>query len=357
MRRLGKSGIALVVLVLVLVAARLALPPVLKSVVNSRLATMGTYHGHVADLDLSLWRGAYRLQGLRIAKDGVPVPLLDAPDVDILVSWRALLKGAVVAEVAFQAPTVHFVDGRTPAESQTGAGVNWRDRLDALVPIRIDAIRIHDGTVVFHNFVSDPPVDLRATAVEATIDNLTNVRDEAGARVAGLTAQGRLFGDAALEAKARFDPFGRMDEFELALRVLGIDLTHINDLAQAYANLDIESGNGEIVLELEAAHGRLTGYAKPLFQQLKIFSWREDVGKDGKNPFRIAWEAIVQGVVTVFKNHPADQFGTRIPISGSIDDADLSTWAAVVGVLRNAFVEALTPYFEDLRPRSRGEGD
>lgn len=355
MRRLGKGAITLIVLVLILVAARLALPPVLKNVVNRQLATMGTYHGRIADLDLSLWRGAYRLEGLRITKQGVPVPLLDAPDVEVLISWRALFRGSVVAEVDFDRPTVHFVDGRTEAESQTGAGVDWRASLDALVPISIDEIRIHAGTVVFHNFVSDPPVDLRATAVEARIDNLTNVRDESGQRVAGLTARGRLLGDAAMELDARFDPFGRMDEFDLALRVLDIDLTRLNDLAQAYANIDVESGSGELVLELEAVDGRLSGYAKPLFHGLKIFSWREDVGKGGKNPFRIAWEALVQGVVSVFKNHPADQFATRIPISGSIDKADTGTWQAVLGVLRNAFVEALTPYFEHLGPRPRGE--
>lgn len=355
MRRLGKGAIALIVIVLVLVAVRLALPPVLKNAINDRLATMGAYHGRIADFDLSLWRGAYRLEGLRIQKDGVPVPLLDAPGVDVLISWRALLHGAVVAEVDFQQPTVHFVDGGSEADSQTGAGVDWRERLEALVPIRIDEIRIHGGTVVFHNFVSDPPVDLRATAVEARIDNLTNVRDEAGERVAGLTARGRMFGDASMELDAHFDPFGRMDEFDMALRVLGIDLTQLNDLAQAYANLDIESGSGEIVLELEAVDGRLSGYAKPLFHDLKIFSWREDVGKDGKNPLRIAWEALAQGVVSIFKNHAADQFATRIPISGSIGDAQTGTWQAVIGVLRNAFVEALTPYFDDVRPRPRSE--
>lgn len=354
MRRLGKGAIALIVIVLILVGVRLALPPVLKNVINDKLATMGAYHGRIADFDLSLWRGAYRLEGLRIQKEGVPVPLLDAPGVDVLISWRALLHGAVVAEVDFQQPTVHFVDGSDEADSQTGAGVDWRERLDALVPISIDEIRIHGGTVVFHNFVSDPPVDLRATAVEARIDNLTNVRDEAGERVAGLSARGRMFGDASMELDARFDPFGQMDEFDMALRVLGIDLTQLNDLAQAYANLDIESGSGEIVLELEAVDGRLDGYAKPLFHDLKIFSWREDVGK-GKNPLRIAWEALAQGVVSIFKNHPADQFATRIPISGSIKDAQTGTWQAVIGVLRNAFVEALTPYFDDIGPRPRSE--
>jgi hypothetical protein len=240
---------------------------------------------------------------------------------------------------------VHFVDGSGGA-AQSGAGVAWRGRLEAIVPVRIDTVTVTGGEAHFHNFHSDPPVDLVASGVEATIDNLTNVRDEAGERVAHLDARATLFDSARLEAQASFDPFERMDEFSLALRVLEIDLTRTNALAQAYAGIDFESGSGEFVLELEAVDGRMQGYAKPLFQDIQIFSWRNDVREQGGNPFRMAWEAVVAGVTTVFRNQPADQFATRIEISGQVGDADTSLWSAVTGVLRNAFVEALNPYFE-----------
>lgn len=357
MSKSRKWWLGLLVLVLALVLLRLALPSIVERVVNRQLAQMGDYTGQVDDVDLALWRGAYVLHGLRIEKiDGeLQVPLLNAPRIDIALSWRNLLRGAIVASVRFEAPSLHFVDGRSQDDSLTGAGVDWRQILEELVPIRIDEVIVRDGEVVFHNFVSDPPVDLRATAVQATILNLTNVRDVEGGRVAELQATATLFDSANLESEARFDPIGRMDEFSFALRVLGIDLPRINDLARAYANLDFESGNGELVLELEAADGQLSGYAKPLFQDLTIFSWRSDVMESDKNPFQIAWEAIVEGVTTVFRNQPADQFGTRVEIRGRIDNPELGVFGAVVGVLRNAFIEALQPYFEGTRLRVRSE--
>lgn len=341
--------LVLAVLLAALLVLRLLLPGMARDAVNARLASMGEYSGQVDRVGLALWRGAYTLEGLRIVKDGdgVPVPLLEAPEVDISVSWKDLFRGAVVAEVWFQSPVLHFVDGLSGSDSQAGTGVDWRARLAGLVPIRIDEVVVRDGRVVFHNFVSDPPVTLEATQVEASVDNLTNVRDGDGERVAELAATARLFGSADLEASASFDPIGSPDSFSFALRILDIDLTRINDLARAYAALDFESGNGEFVMELEARDRRLTGYAKPLLQNLQIFSWRSDVREGSGNPFRIAWEALAEGVTRIFRNAPADQFGTRIEIGGELGDAELGTWGAIVGILRNAFVEALQPYFED----------
>ncbi len=344
--------IILAVVVAVLVGVRLALPTIVTNAVNARLASMGDYHGRIDDIDLALWRGAYRVHGLRIAKDDVRVPLLDAPVMRVKTEWGELLRGGIVARVVFESPTVHFVDGRSSADSQSGRGVDWRDKLEELVPTRIDAVEIHDGTVVFHNFVSDPPVDLRATQVRATIENLTNVRDEAGERVAHLVARGDLLDGADMEAEARFDPFGRLDAFELAVRVTGIDLTHANDLMRAYSGFDVESGRGEFVMELEASEGKLSGYAKPLFHDLRVFGKRDLA----KNPLRIAWEALAQGVVTIFKNHAEDQFATRVSISGTLDDKRISTLDAVGGILRNAFVEAFKPYFENLPTRRAEDG-
>lgn len=347
----------LVALAAALVVLRLALPGLVRDAVNDRLASMGDYSGRVERVGLAIWRGAYHLHGLRIGKStgGVPVPLLEAPDVAISVSWRDLVRGAVVAEVAFDAPILNFVDGLGGDDSQAGTGVDWRERLASLVPIRIDEVRVRQGRVVFHNFVSDPPVTLEASQVQATVDNLTNVRDAAGERVAELAATAVLFDSARLETDAAFDPLGRPDSFSFRMRILDIDLTRVNPLAQAYAALDFESGNGEFVIELEARDGQLSGYAKPLLQDLRIFSWRSDVEESSKNPFRIAWEAVAGGVARLFRNAPADQFATRIEIRGELGDAELGTWGALVGILRNAFVEALQPYFEGTRLDRRPE--
>lgn len=345
------------VVVAVLVAARLMLPHWVRDYLNDRMAHMGEYRGRIADVDLHFWRGAYSLDDLRVDKVGgkVPVPLLSTPRMDIALSWRALWHGAIRAEVVFREPVVNFVDGSGKDDSQAGRGVDWRRQLQNLTPVRLDQVDVHDGTVTFHNFVSEPRVDLKATDVEGTVTNLTNADRAGGRRVATLRASARILGKAPLQTAARFDPLERLGDFSFQLRVLGVDLVEANDLARAYAGLDFASGHGDFVMQLDARNGRLSGYAKPLFKDMQIFSWKQDVEQEHENPFRLAWEALAQGVTSIFSNREQDQFATRVPISGRIEDKDLGTFQAIVNVLHNAFVEAYTPQLEHLRPAPRDD--
>jgi hypothetical protein len=342
----------LLLIIVLLVVLRAVLPHVVRHYLNTRMDRMGDYHGQIADIDLHVWRGAYTVDGLKIVKVSgkVPVPLLDAPRTEIELSWRALTHGTVRGKVAFYLPVLNFVDGSGKDDTQNGKGVDWRSKLKMLAPIRLDVVSVVNGTVTFNNFVSSPRVDLKMNDVNATASNLTNVEHQDGSRVATMHATARILGHAPLETHAQFDPLQHRGDFKVDLRVSDVDLTRANQLARAYTGLDLASGHGDFTMQMEASHGQLNGYAKPLFHNLKIFSWKQDVEQDHKNPFQLAWEAAAQGITSIFKNQGKDQFATRIPISGRIDDRQLGTFDAIINVLRNAFVKAYTPQLEHLKP-------
>lgn len=343
---------AAVVLVLLLVL-RLALPSIVKNYLNRKMDRMGDYHGQVADVGIHLWRGAYSLEGLRIDKVSgkVPVPLFSAQHTDISLSWRALTHGVLRGRVEFDRASLNFVDGGGKGEGQTGKGVDWRQQLERMVPIRLDELTVHDSQITFHNFVSHPPVDLTMTNVDGSVTNLSNADRRGGRRVADLHVTAKVLQSAPLDGKASFDPLAAQQvDFTSALRVTGIELKRLNDLARAYAKLDFAGGHGDFVMQLDAHDGQLDGYAKPLLHDVQIFSWKQDVEQEHKNPLQVAWEAVAQGVTALFKNHDKDQFATRVPIRGRLDDKKISTWAAIVGVLHNAFVKAYTPSLENLKP-------
>ncbi|MDR6937856.1 DUF748 domain-containing protein [Luteibacter sp. 3190] len=345
------------VIAIVLIAARIAMPYLVLDYLNGRLARMGAYSGHIADIDIHLWRGAYSIDGLTITKvDGkVPVPLFNTARADISLSWRALARGRLRGKIDFYDPVLNFVDGRGEGDTQTGKGVDWRAQLKALAPIRLDEVNVMNGTVTFHNFVSRPKVDLKMTDVNAAASNLTNVQGEGGSRVAHLHATAKVLGDAPLETRAEFDPLERLGDFRYELSVRNIKLVKANDLARAYSGLDFAGGEGDFFMELQAKDRQLNGYAKPLFRGLKIFSWKQDVVEEKKNPVKLAYEAVAEGVTKLFKNQSKDQFATRVPISGSIDAKNVSAMEAIVGVLRNAFVEAYKPNLEHLTTRPKDE--
>lgn len=352
-RRMRLLAAIIVIAAITLAALRLALPYWVTKDLNARLANMGSYHGQVAEVDLHLWRGAYTIHDLQIVKNSgaVPLPLLKAPRIELAMRWVDLARGKVVATVAFYGAELNFVDGRSDADGQSGQGVDWRAQLEKLMPVQIDEIKVVDGTLVFRNFVSDPPVDLRATQVNGSVRNLTNVEDANGRRVAVFDARAQMLGQAPAEAHAEFDPFNESRDFSLRLRILDFDVVDANDFARAYARLDFASGHGEFVTELDAHDGHLRGYAKPLFKDLKVFSWKQDVEQDSENPLRLAWEATAGLFTQLFKNHREDQFATRIEISGEIGAAETHPLQAMLGILKNAFIEAYKPNFENLEPK------
>ena len=337
------------VLALLLIILHLMLPWLVRGYLNDKLADMGDYQGHIEDVDLTWWNGAYRINGLEITKaDGdVQVPFLTVPRMDIAVRMRTLWKeGLLVGVVDIHQPELNFVDGETEQQKQTGEGVDWRARLEDMVPVQLNEVRIHQGVISFRNFSSDPPVNVNASDVQLMVHNLTNAPDAQGQRSASMDGTGNFLDHAPVELSAHFDPLGRVDNADLQLRMLGLDLTRINDFASAYGKFDFHAGEGDLTMEVEVNDGQLEGYVKPLLRNVDVFDMEQDLEREDKGFFRGLWEAIVHGGQEVLQNQRKDQFATRIELSGSLDDAEMSAFQAFLQILRNAFVEAFTPRFE-----------
>jgi len=150
---------------------------------------------------------------------------------------------------------------------------------------------------------------------------------------------------AKLDFKMTLDPFSYRPTFHLGLRLVGLDVTKVNDLALAYGKFDFKRGWFDVVLETDAKEGQITGYVKPLFRDLKVFSVAEDIKED--NALQFLWQALVGAATTVFKNQPRNQFGTLIPFTGDATGTTKTAILATIGnILRNAFVRAYLPRLE-----------
>jgi hypothetical protein len=82
--------------------------------------------------------------------------------------------------------------------------------------------------------------------------------------------------------------------------------------------------------------GRITGYVKPLLNNLQVVDWK----KDKERPLELVWESIAGFAAEVFENQPKNQFATRVPLSGEISSVQSGFWPALWNIFRNAFVEA-----------------
>ncbi|CAN5392941.1 DUF748 domain-containing protein [soil metagenome] len=341
--------IAILIIVIGLFTARLMLPSTLRWYVNRTLDRSPNFIGKIGDVHVHLWRGAYSIDDITLSKTtgNIPVPLFSATQVDFSIQWAALMHGRVVGQIDMQAPQLNFVDAPDESDSQTGAGAPWLAILKDLFPFDINSAAIHNGSVHFRAFHTDPPVDVYVDDLQATIQNLSNITNTTAPLLATVTAQGLAMDHAKFEYKMKLDPNAYKPTFELAVRLIGLDVTKINSLSRAYGEFDFEKGWFDLVIELDAKAGGVQGYVRPLFRSLQIIG-KQDIKED--NILGVFWEALVGSVAKVLTNPPRDQFGTEIPITGNLSSPNANIFATVGNVLRNAFVRAYLPKLKGAAP-------
>jgi hypothetical protein len=344
-RRVLRTLFIVVLVLLALIAiARPMMPWGIRWYVNRTLDRSQLYQGKIGQVELSLWRGAYAIDDVRIVKitGNVPVPLFAGKRVEFALQWDALLQRKLVGKVVMEEPELTFVAAPSAGESQTGAGGPWLAIIRDLSPFRINRAEVHRGSIHFRAYATDVPVDVYLSQVEASVDNLTNIRDETTPLITTVKATAMAMDQAKFEYQMKLDPFSYRPTFHMATRLLGLDVTKINDLALAYGDFDFKGGWFDLVIEVDAKEGLLVGYIKPLFRNLKVFGLRKDFKED--NPIQFFWEALLGLTTTIFKNQSRDQFGTLIPFEGSTEGQTSTDILATIGnVLRNAFVRAYLP--------------
>jgi len=336
-----------VLIVGVLVAVRAALPELIERYVNRVLdERTDKYEGRIEDVDLSLWRGAYTIDGLHLDHERVEElrPLLRADRIDLSISWRALLRGELAGEVEVQGFVYNVV--AAPPESdamlaQTGETPDLSERLSDLFPFSIDRLEIHDGELHYLDPHRSPKVDVALTEARLLAVNWDNTHDRSERRFGRAWLRSRIFESGRLAASLEADPMASPPEFMLAAIAKDIQLEHLNDFLRAYGGFDAEKGVLSLFLEVEAEDVRYAGYVKPLVSGLDVLG--EEEGDDWID--RI-WEGVVGVLAEIFENQAVERQATRIPIEGTWEEPTPDLLRAIANVLYNAFIQALPARLE-----------
>lgn len=101
------NNTVLVILAALLFGLRIALPQLVQRHVNRVLDEMPEYDGHIGDVDMKLWEGAYEVEDIEIVKTSgkVPVPFFASKVVKFSVEWKALFDGAWVGRLNLNRPS------------------------------------------------------------------------------------------------------------------------------------------------------------------------------------------------------------------------------------------------------------
>ncbi|ODS73444.1 MAG: hypothetical protein ABS46_20140 [Cytophagaceae bacterium SCN 52-12] len=340
--RRRRTVVVLLSVILALVIIRLFLPYIVRSVANKKLASLDGYHGHVGDVRLSLWRGAYGIDDFIFSKkDSITqdtTPFMRASAINFSLEWKSLLKGSVVAEVEALKPELRFTREKVEPQTVVRDSAYLKKLADLAMPLAINRLSIADGTLRYID--ESLGVDVQADKINAVALNLKNGYDSTSAFPAGLQASAMVY-QGRFEVNAKVNPLKIDPTFRMNARLEGVELPQLNDFFNAYAHIDVNQGRFGLFAEAEAESGKFDGYVKPVIKGLDVLSLKDQDRND--NFFRKAWEAIVGVVTEIFENQPKEQVATKIRLHGSLENPS-SNWLLAIGyILRNAFIQALQP--------------
>ncbi len=336
-----RSMIALVVVAALLLLGRVLLPIVMEHYVNRQLRDMEAYHGAVADVDVAIIRGEYALKDLILQKRGagIPQPFVSATRIELGLDWSAIWAGEWVGTVHAVEPVLAFVDGPTPDTSQEGAGGDWLDRLDTLIPFRLNSLTVENGTAFLYKSEQSGSTRrvLRVHAIDVEGQNFTNIRESDDKVFSTIAITATVEETGLFRLSAEIDPLSDPPVLTVDAELTGLPLTSLNPLLETYANLDAEAGRVEVFLELASAEGRFDGYIKPLIHDAEILNLDEEGSFFGK-----LWEGVAEVAKNILENDETDRVGAEIPMQGELTAVDSALIPALFSILQNAFIEALS---------------
>ena len=327
----------------ILLIARLCAPVALKWAINQRLNKIPNYTGRVASVHLGVWRGAYRMDGLRITKSNgrVPEPFIAADSIDFSIYWRDLIRGRFVSKIYIKNIELNFHRGKSDEESQLNADKRWQSVVHDLFPIDITYLDVEGGVLRFVDSRQTPKVDIEIKDLRIHATGLRNrMGDNNEPYPAKVQITGNTIGGGELHLFAKIEPLADKAHFELNLVLKKVEVPALNDFLHAYAGVRIAQGRFEFFFQMAMHNGHYEGYAKPFFNDLRF----ED--DNLKSLGEEIWTKMVAAVAEFAKNSKTKQVATRIPFSGDNGGLDVHTWKSIENGLHHGFVKALSHGFE-----------
>ena len=213
--------------------------------------------------------------------------------------------------------------------------------------LRVDTLKLKGAQIGFINQGSTPPYRLFMKGVELTLENLDNHSDHGRSR---FNAQGAFMGSGQAVVSGGFLASAKPADFDVRLKVDDARLSDLNPLLLPLTGVDVAQGKFSIFSELAVKNGRIEGYLKPLFKNLKISEHQKDKGK----PFIKRVEMhLLQFLAFVLKNHTTQEVATVIRVSGSTVDPKVDEWEVIRKLIENGFAGAILPGFPAMAPEEK----
>jgi uncharacterized protein DUF748 len=153
---------------------------------------------------------------------------------------------------------------------------------------------------------------------------------------------GLLMGDGHALVQGAYRSGGAEPDVALEVRVIDAPLRDLNDMLRAHLRLDVARGNLSVYSQLLVRDGRIAGYVKPIFSDVKLYGPQDAE----QGVLHQLWEHIADGVRHMLENRNQHDVATVVDLSGPVAGPHASTLQVLANALRNAYIRAILPGFD-----------
>ena len=303
---------------------------------------MKGYSGHIEDIDLSIYRGAYTINDIYLDKvdtlSNKASDFFKAKTIDLSIEWPSVFQGSIVGKLKFDSPVLIFTKDKVELGDIKKDTNDFRKLLKDFMPLKVNRFEIDNGELHYTDNNAKPKVDVALQQAHILALNLSNVVDPNIELPSTVTANATVY-EGALTFNMKLNALNKEPTFDLNAELKHTNLVLLNDFLKAYGNFDVNRGTFGLYTEMASKEGKFKGYVKPIIKDLDV------VGPQDKhdNFFNKVYEQIVGAAGVLLKNQKKDQIATKVEIKGDYKDPKTNTLDAIWEVLLNAFVQALVP--------------
>jgi hypothetical protein len=321
-------------------------PYFVRDYINRGLSGLPVYTGRVERVRIHPWTASLDIYDVHLDKKTVEIPghAFYSPRWNISLQWSQIFHGAKRASVTIFNPQINLIAGPDSSEqSEIFIGKVWLQAIKDLIPWRVNQVIIHQGDIHYLDLHSSPKVDLELSQVEVTADNMSNSK---GLKIplpatVKITAHPLLTGTFEMNLAVNFDE--QFATFTQNFRMEHVPAVGANSVLQKFLKVRVKSGEIGIYSELTSDKGIYHGYVKSFFYHLEF----EPKVSDEGNPGAI-WSGVLNTVKGLFESDK-QVIATQSELSGRVDQLQVDSVSVIMGILSNAYIQALRTGFDPTR--------
>jgi hypothetical protein len=233
----------------------------------------------------------------------------------------------------------------TPQSARAAKGVADAAKTvntDPDIRVRLQDLRIRGD--LGYVMLADPAFRVYLKDGDLQVSNWSNRAWQGDTQI---ILSGLFMGSGRTRVQGVMHPGEGPADFAIDARIINTELTALNELLQHYGRLDVGKGKFSLYTQMYARDGELSGYVKPLFDDVEILTPEDE----DDSPLHKLYEFVAEKVAALLENKPRDEVSTVADLNGDLSDPDVSVWQVVGNLLRNAFIEAILPGFDRERAR------